>query len=86
MPEVTYEPMYELLKKIHSRMDRLENGLGEVKHEVVAIRLQALGTKADISDIYAITGRIDQRLERIEQRLELRELAEKSQPPYDPRP
>ncbi|WP_246670994.1 MULTISPECIES: hypothetical protein [unclassified Mesorhizobium] len=69
--------MYELLKKIHSRMDRLENGLGEVKHEIVAIRLQALSTQTDINNIYSITSRIDQRLERIEQRLELRELAEK---------
>lgn len=86
MPEVTNELMYELLKKIHSRMDRLENGLGEVRHEIVAVRLQALGTQTDINNIYSITGRIDQRLERIEQRLELRELAEKPQPPYDPRP
>ncbi|MBZ9998682.1 MULTISPECIES: hypothetical protein [unclassified Mesorhizobium] len=86
MSEVTDELMYELLKKIHSRMDRLENGLGEVKHEIVAIGLQALSTQTDINNIYAITSRIDQRLERIEQRLELRELAEKPQTPYDPRP
>lgn len=84
MPEVTNELMYEFLKKIHSRMDRLENGLGEVKHEIVAIRLQALSTQTDINNIYAITGRIDQRLERIEQRLELRELAE-AQRPYEPK-
>jgi archaellum component FlaC len=84
MPEVTNELMYELLKKIHSRMDRLENGLGEVKHEIVAIRLQALSTQTDINNIYAITGRIDQRLERIEQRLELRELAE-AQKSFEPK-
>ncbi|WP_217577197.1 hypothetical protein [Mesorhizobium sp. GbtcB19] len=84
MPEVTNELMYELLKKIHSRMDRLENGLGEVRHEIVAVRLQALGTQTDINNIYAITGRIDQRLERIEQRLELRELAE-AQKPFEPK-
>lgn len=84
MTEVTNELMYELLKKIHSRMDRLESGLGEVKHEIVAIRLPALSTQTDVNNIYAITGRIDQRLERIEQRLELRELAEK-QRPYEPK-
>ena len=75
--------MYELLKEIHQRMDRLENGLGEVKHEIVAMRLQALSTQTDINNIYAVTARIDQRLDRIEQRLELRELAE-PQRPYDP--
>ena len=84
MAEVTNELMYELMKKIHERMDRLENSLGEVKHEVVAMRLQGLSTQTDINNIYAITGRIDQRLERIEHRLELRELAEKSQAPYEP--
>lgn len=84
MPEVTNELMYERLKKIHSRMDRLESSLGEVTHEIVAIRLQALGTQTDISNIYAMTGRIDQRLDRIEQRLELRELAE-NQRPFEPK-
>ena len=71
MAEVTNELMYELMKKIHQRMDRLENTLGEVKHEIVAMRLQALGTQTDINNIYSVTGRIDERLERIEQRLEL---------------
>lgn len=84
MAEVTNELMYELLKKMHQRMDRLEHGLGEVKHEIVAIRLQALGTQTDINNIYSVTARIDQRLERIEERLELRELAE-AQKPYEPK-
>jgi hypothetical protein len=65
-------------------MDRLENSLGEVKHEIVAMRLQGLSTQTDINNIYAVNGRIDQRLDRIEHRLELRELAEKPQAPYEP--
>ncbi|WP_274629219.1 hypothetical protein [Arvimicrobium flavum] len=84
MTEVTNELMYELLKKIHQRMDKFENALGEAKHEIVAMRLQGLSTQTDINNIYAVTARIDQRLERIEQRLELRELAEKPQAPYTP--
>ncbi|MBL8579556.1 MAG: hypothetical protein JNK47_20315 [Mesorhizobium sp.] len=84
MTEVSNDLMYELLKKIHQRMDRLENGIGEVKHEIVAMRLQALSTQTDINNIYSVTARIDQRLERIEQRLELRELAEPPQVPYEP--
>ncbi len=84
MAETSNELMYELLKKIHQRMDRMENSLGEIKHEIVAMRLQALSTQTDINNIYAVTGRIDQRLERIEHRLELRELAEKPQAPYEP--
>jgi hypothetical protein len=84
MAEVSSELMYELLKKTHERMDRLDNSLGEVKHEIVAMRLQALSTQTDISNIYSVTARIDQRLDRIEQRLELRELAE-PQRPYEPK-
>jgi hypothetical protein len=84
MADVTNELMYELLKKIHQRMDRLENGLGEIKHEIVAIRLQAMSTQTDINNIYSITARIDERLDRIEHRLELHELAEKPQTSYEP--
>jgi archaellum component FlaC len=84
MAEVSSELMYELLKKTHERMDRLDNSLGEVKHEIVAMRLQALSTQTDINNIYSVTARIDQRLDRIEQRLELRELAE-PQRPYEPK-
>lgn len=83
MTEITNELVYELLKKIHQRMDRLENGFGEVKQEIVAMRLQGLSTQTDITNIYAVTTRMDQRMERIEQRLELRELAE-PQRPFDP--
>ena len=83
MAEVSNELMYELLKKIHQRMDRLENGLGEVKHEIVAIRLQAMSTQTDINNVYSVTARIDDRLDRIERRLELHELAE-AQKPYQP--
>lgn len=84
MSESSNELMYELLKKIHHRMDRLESSLGEIKHEIVAVRLQALSTQTDINNIYSVNARIDQRLERIEQRLELREFAE-PHAPYEPK-
>ena len=83
MAEVSSELMYELLKKIHHRMDNFEHALGEVKQELVAMRLQALSTQTDIHNIYATTSRIDDRLDRIERRPELRELAE-AQTPYQP--
>ncbi|AMY03538.1 hypothetical protein AB0V79_17720 [Mesorhizobium ciceri] len=52
--------------------------------EIVAIRLAGVEHATDVNNIYAIAGRIDQHLERIEQRLELRELAE-AQRPYEPK-
>lgn len=84
MAEITNELMYELMKKIHQRMDRLDYGLGEVKHEIAAMRLQSLSSQTDINNIYAVTARIDERLDCIERRLELRELAEQAQKPYTP--
>jgi hypothetical protein len=83
MAEVTSELMYELLKRIHERMDRLEHGQGELRQELVAMRLQGMAVQTNINNIYGVTARIDQRLDRIEQRLELRELAE-TQLPYEP--
>jgi len=83
MAEVTNELMYELLKRIHERMDRLEHGQDEMKQEVVAMRLQGMAVQTNINNIYGVTARIDQRLDRIERRLELRELAE-TQKPYEP--
>ncbi|MDQ6433115.1 hypothetical protein RB623_03500 [Mesorhizobium sp. LHD-90] len=84
MAEIDGELIYELLKKIHQRMDKFDHALGEVKHEIVAMRLQALSTQTDINNIYAVTSRIDDRLERIERRLDLHELAE-AQNPYEPK-
>jgi hypothetical protein len=83
MAEVTSELMYELLKRIHERMDRLEHGQGELRQELVAMRLQGMAVQTNINNIYGVTARIDQRLDRIEQGLELRELAE-TQLPYEP--
>jgi hypothetical protein len=41
-------------------------------------------TQTDIHNIYGILGRQDERLERIDRRLDLRELAE-AQRPYEPK-
>ncbi len=83
MAEVTSELMYGLLKRIHERMDRLEHGQDEMRQEVVAMRLQGMAVQTNINNIYGVTARIDQRLDRIQRRLDLRELAE-AQKPYEP--
>ncbi|MEO3387464.1 hypothetical protein [Mesorhizobium sp. CAU 1741] len=49
MAEVTNELMYELLKSIHQRMDRVDAILGEVKQEIVSIRLSVMGIHTDIT-------------------------------------
>ena len=83
MAEVTSELIYELMKKIHQRMDRFDSAMGEFRQEMVSMRLAQMGMQTDIHNIYGITARIDERLERIEHRLELHEFAE-TQSPYKP--
>ena len=84
MAEVTNELMYEVLKKLQSEMSQVKDGLGEVRQEIVALRLSQLAMNTDVSNMYGMLARQDGRLERIERRLELHELAEPPQRPYDP--
>ncbi len=84
MTEVTNELMYEVLKKLQVDMSQVKDGLGEVRQEIVALRLAQLAMNTDIHNIYGVLARQDGRLDRIERRLELHELAEPPQRPYEP--
>lgn len=71
MAEATPDLIYEVLKSMQTRLDRVDDGLADVKGELQAIRghLNAMGQ--DIANIYHVAGRHDDRLERIETRLGL---------------
>ncbi|OHV66725.1 hypothetical protein LCM4577_28335 [Mesorhizobium sp. LCM 4577] len=84
MPEATNELMFELLKRIHHEIGELRQDVSEAKRELNVMRGHMVATQSDIHNIYGILGRQDERLERIERRLELRELAE-NQRPYEPK-
>ena len=84
MPEVDSQLIFEVLKSMQSDMRLLKDGQGEIKQELISIRGQLIAINQDISNIYGILGRHDERLDRIERRLELRELAE-SPTPYEPK-
>lgn len=86
MGDVTNELLYEVLKSMPGRLDKLEAGQSEIRQELVSIRGHMIAIQQDTHNIYGMLGRHDDRLERIERRLELRELAEGSQKPYDPSP
>lgn len=73
---VTNELMYETLKKMHQRFDTLDLAMGEIKSEISAMRGYVYVIQGDINNIYAKLARHDIQLDRIESRLELRELAE----------
>ena len=76
MVEVTKELLNEVLKGVQASIRKLEDGLGELKQELIAIRGTMVSMQQDINNIYGILARHELRLDRIERRLELRELAE----------
>ena len=84
MAEDDGDLIYEILKSIQGGLDKIDAGIGEIRHEIVSLRLNQMGMQNDIHNIYGVLARHDERLERIEHRLDLRELAEKSQTPYEP--
>lgn len=84
MPEVTNDLVYELLKLMNHDLSELRQDVSEVKRELNVIRGHMVGIQSDIHNIYGVLARHDERLERIERRLELRELAE-PQRPYEPK-
>ena len=85
MAEVTNELMYELLKRVHQRIDRVDTSLGEIKSEIQSMRGTMISMQQDIHNIYGVLARHENRLDRIENRLELRELAE-AQARFEPHP
>jgi hypothetical protein len=84
MAEISNELMFEVLKGIQGDVRMLKDGVREIKQELVSVRGHILSIQHDVHNIYGILGRHDERLDRIETRLELRELAEKPQTPYEP--
>ncbi|MDX8460290.1 hypothetical protein [Mesorhizobium humile] len=84
MPEATNELMFELLKRVHHEIGELRQDVSEAKRELNVMRGHMVATQSDIHNIYGILGRQDERLERIDRRLDLRELAE-NQRPFEPK-
>lgn len=85
MTDVSNELMYELLKRVHADVASLKDGQREIRTELNAMRGTMVSMHQDIHNIYGILARHDTRLDRIENRLELRELAE-AQSRFEPHP
>jgi hypothetical protein len=84
MAEPTNELMFELLKRVHHEIGELRQDVSETKRELNVMRGHMVATQSDIHNIYGILARQDERLERIDTRLDLRELAE-AQRPFEPK-
>jgi len=86
MADVSTELVYEVLKQVQQEIRNLGDGQNEVRRELISIRGQLISINQDTSNIYGMLSRQDGRLDKIERRLELRELAERPQEPYEPSP
>lgn len=80
MAEITNELMYELLKKMQGDISPMRSDIRDVKQEINAMRGTMVSMQQDIHNIYGILFQHGERLDRIERRLDLRELAEAGVP------
>jgi hypothetical protein len=71
MAEVSNELIFEVLKQVQQRLDRVDHKVDELKSEMNAFRGHMISLQQDTQNIYAMLGRDDLHLERIERRLEL---------------
>jgi predicted nuclease with TOPRIM domain len=76
MAEVTQEFMYELLKKLNQRFDKVDHSISELRIDNATLRNQLHVLQGDVNNLRASMGHIEHRIDRIENRLELRELQE----------
>ena len=83
MADVTQELMFELMKRLHERFDKLDRKVSDLQAEFVGLRGVVASQQSDIHNIYGILHRQDDRMERIERRLDLREFNE-GHSPYNP--
>ncbi|MER8638547.1 hypothetical protein [Mesorhizobium sp. M1365] len=70
MTEIDGSLIFEVLKSIQSRLDRMDLTLGEVKFELGSIRGHLIATEGDVKNIYGVLARQDDRLGHSERRLE----------------
>lgn len=71
MAESSNERIVEILRDLQRRMGGLEERVGEVTAELIAMRGHMLAMQQDIANIYGVLARRDARLDRIERRLGL---------------
>ncbi|HEU4986074.1 MAG TPA: hypothetical protein VFT89_03295 [Rhizobiaceae bacterium] len=76
MADVTNELIYEVLRGLQQEVRLLKDGQSEIKQELISIRGHIISMQRDTQNIYGMLARHDDRFDRMERRLELRELAE----------
>lgn len=75
MADVTNELLYELLKKIQSELSNQREGQRDLRADNLSIRNQLHIMQGDMNGIRAMLAQMDQRIDRIESRLDRRKFA-----------
>ncbi len=83
--EITQELIYEVLTKIQGDIGQLKDGVRDLRQDNIRVRADIHTMQGDINALRATDVQIMDRLDRIENRLELRELAE-AQARFEPHP
>ncbi len=71
MAEVTNELIFEVSKTVQARLAQVDGKVDELKHEMQAFRTQLIGIHQELGGFHSTLVRHENRLDRIEQRLEL---------------
>lgn len=85
MAEVTSELMFERLKKLNQRFDKVDFAISELRADNQTMRAQLHALQGDVNNLRATVGHFESRLHRIDNRLELREFQE-AQLRFEPQP
>ncbi|MEL6745139.1 MAG: hypothetical protein AAFO68_06690 [Pseudomonadota bacterium] len=65
------ELLFRLLQSIQARLDRMDARLGDMTEELVGIRTHQHATQGETNQIYTRVSSVEQRLQRIEKRLDI---------------
>lgn len=85
MAEVASELMFELLKKLNQRFDKVDFAISELRADNQTMRAQLHALQGDVNNLRATVGHFESRFDRIDNRLELREFQE-AQIRFEPQP
>ena len=85
MADQSQELLFEILRKLQSDMSILKDGQRETRQEINSLRNYMHLMQGDLNNLRGTMSQMLDRLDRIENRLELREFAE-AQTRFEPHP
>ena len=85
MTDLSQDLIFEILRKIQADISSLKDGQRDIRHDINGLRNHMHVLQGDINSLQSSTTQILDRVDSIDNRLELRELAE-AQARFEPHP